>query len=163
MQTQNPITPQIEQAINYYTNRLGRSFRLQPADKDDIRQELTLKALEAIQSHNDDMGANSETYTRQALRHKAVDLAGAIISSVSPSDIDTEDAIVATETNANLGFDIQHIIQTLPVREQTICRMLMAGCTQEEIANEIGLTQRGVGFCIEKIRPVFENFQNTTS
>ena len=41
MRVQNLITPKIEQTINYRTSRLVRLFRLRPADKDNIRLELT--------------------------------------------------------------------------------------------------------------------------
>ena len=74
MKEQNEIPTQVELAINYFTNRLARSFRLQPADRDDVRQELTLKALIIIEDFEEGE-ASLVTYTKRCLENKASDIA----------------------------------------------------------------------------------------
>ena len=155
MKEQKSLTPKIKQAINYYTNRLSRSFRLQFADKEDVRQELTLKGLEAIQSHTSDMTANVETYAIRAIRHRAIDLAGEFIASSQFTDIDIEADLLCIEPNLDLRIDVQEIIEILSERQKIICAMLMAGYTQEEIATEIGIKQQSVQEQIVKLRKHF--------
>ena len=157
MKEQKSLTPKIKQAINYHTNRLSRSFRLQFTDKEDVRQELTLKGLEAIQAHTSDMEANVETYAIRAIRHRAIDLASEFIASSQFTYIDIEADLLCIEPNLDLRIDVQDIIKTLSKRQKIICAMVMAGYTQEEIANEIGLTQSGVNFYLQKIRSIFRN------
>ena len=74
MKKKKPIPSQIELAINYYTNRLARSFRLQPADRDDVRQELMLKALIIIQNFKEGE-ASLFTFSKQCLQNKVSDIA----------------------------------------------------------------------------------------
>ena len=163
MKEQKSLTPKIKQAINYHTNNLARTFHLQFADKEDVRQELTLKALQAAKSHTYDMNANIETYIKQAIFRKAIDLARTIVASPLVTDIDAEYETLAINENVDLVMDIQSIIKTLSERQKIICTMLMAGYTQKEIAKRIGITQRGVCFRIQKLRQILQNLKNGTS
>lgn len=61
------LDTKIQNAINYHTNWIAKVCKLDAAFADDVRQELTLTALEAIKTHTGDMDANRLTYVKAAL------------------------------------------------------------------------------------------------
>jgi RNA polymerase sigma factor (sigma-70 family) len=155
---QNQIPPQVQQAINFHTNRLGRMFRLQPADRDDVRQELTLKALEAMRCHRPDMKASIETYTKQAICRRAYDLAREIITMPQLECLTQHCYVHAIERAVNFTMNVQSFFRSLTPPQKTICLMLIAGYTQEKIALSIGIRQQNVNKHIRKIRLLYQNY-----
>lgn len=163
MKKRKNLPPKIRQAINYHTNRLARTFRLQSADKDDVRQELTLKALEIMQYYSRDIRAAIETYTKHALSRKAVDIARAIIASPQIISIEAEYENIVVHMNLGFVMDLQTMIKTLSARQRKVFLMLVSGYTQEQIAKRMGITKRGVCFHIQTLRQIFKNLKNVTS
>jgi RNA polymerase sigma factor (sigma-70 family) len=68
------MNPQIKRAIAYHANQLAKNFGLQAADKEDIQQELTLKALTIIEDFEEGE-ASLATYIKRCLENKASDIA----------------------------------------------------------------------------------------
>jgi DNA-directed RNA polymerase specialized sigma24 family protein len=151
------IPQQIQQTINYHTDRLSRIFRLQAADRDDVRQELTLKALEAMRCHRREMLANVETYTKQAICRRAVDLMRGMIIQPVHDFMLFNCCLKAIGRSISFIIDVQSLIRTLTPRQKKICLMVMAGYTQEEIAKEFHISQQRVAQIINQIRLIFEN------
>ena len=65
---------QVINKINYHTNQLKRSFRLNSHDTEDVRQDLTLKALEAERAYNPESAASLTTFVKIAVENKAADI-----------------------------------------------------------------------------------------
>lgn len=64
----------ISETIDYYTRRLTKRFRLQKADREDVRQTLALAALEAGQTYDPSHGTKRNTYIKAAVRYRVVDI-----------------------------------------------------------------------------------------
>ena len=62
---------QVVNKINYHTNQLKKSFRLNSHDTEDVRQELTLKALEAERTNNPNATASLVTFLKLVIERKA--------------------------------------------------------------------------------------------
>jgi DNA-directed RNA polymerase specialized sigma24 family protein len=152
---QNRIPSQIWQTITFHTNRLGRMFRLQPADRDDVRQELTLKALEAMRCYRPDMNASIITYTKQAVCRRAIDLIREMITQPVLGGMPFNGCLEAVGWSISFIMDAQSLIRTLPPRQKKICLMIMAGCEQEEIARSLGCCCRSVRYEFSRIKKLF--------
>lgn len=149
------ISPQIRESINYHTNRLSRIFRLQPVDRDDVRQELTLKALEAMKCHRQDMNAGVETYTKQAICRRAVDLMREMRTQPVLRPMPFTCCLEAVDRSVSFIIDVQSLIRTLTPRQKKICLMIMAGCNQQDIARSLGCCCRSVRYEFRRIRKLF--------
>lgn len=68
------MDPKILETIDYYTRRLTKRFRLQKADREDVRQTLVLASLEADQTYDPSHGTKRNTYIKAAVRYRAVDM-----------------------------------------------------------------------------------------
>lgn len=91
------MNPKILQAITYHANQLAKNFGLQAAEKEDIQQELTLKALTVI--HDFEEGnASLVTYVKRCLTNKASDIAREL-RDLAPV-INSDEASVAMELQA---------------------------------------------------------------
>ncbi len=84
----------ISQAINYHTNQLAKNFRLQEADKEDIRQELIVKALTIIEDFEEGE-ASLVTYVKRCLDNKASDIARDLQGL--PPKVNSDDALTALD------------------------------------------------------------------
>ena len=185
------LDTKIQNAINYHTNRIAKILKLNSSDKDDVRQELTLTALEAIKTHTDDMDANRLTYVKAALSRGAalvmrklksqpptahVEFAAGVDeaqdeyrrgldanASYTPLTVSTgtslEQLTVDDHADApDMALDVQAVLETLSPRQKTICQLLMAGYTQEEIAAKVNLKKSRISEIIQELKPYFHFF-----
>ena len=84
----------IIQAINYHTHQLAKNFGLQEVDKEDVRGELTLKALTIIEKFKEGE-ASLVTYVKRCLENKASDIARVLRGL--PPKVNCDDASRALE------------------------------------------------------------------
>jgi DNA-directed RNA polymerase specialized sigma24 family protein len=70
----NVLDRRIMKTIGYHTNYISKVFKLNKNDKEDVRQDLAIAALQAGASHQSSMKANRTTYTKSAISNKSVDI-----------------------------------------------------------------------------------------
>lgn len=58
----------------------------------------------------------------------------------------------------DVALDVQAVLEKLSPRQKTICQLLMAGYTQEEISREMNISVRMVRYDISSIKPLFSQF-----
>jgi DNA-directed RNA polymerase specialized sigma24 family protein len=178
--------PKIQDTIEYHTRHIARTCKLDTQSTDDVRQELTLTALEAIKNHSGTMTANLLTYVKAALNRG---VAGVIrkIKNTPPS-VNADSVLRANEVQdeyrrqlepgkpyepltISLGTPLEQLIECqsehdsdfkldmetiLSPRQKVVCRMLMTGQTQADIARKLQSSQPTICREIQRIRSVFE-------
>lgn len=70
----NVLDRRVTSTIGYHANYISKVFKLNKNDKDDIRQNLAIAALQAKASHHPSMKANRTTYIKSAISYKTVDI-----------------------------------------------------------------------------------------
>lgn len=91
----------ISQTVNYHTNQLTKNFGLQETVKEDVRGELTLKALTIIEAITEDMEdfeegeASMVTYVKRCLDNKASDIARDFQGF--PPKVNNDNALIALD------------------------------------------------------------------
>lgn len=183
------LDTRIQRTIEYHTNRTAKALKLNSSDKDDVRQELTLTALEAIKTHTGDMDANRLTYVKAALgrgaagvirKHKNqpptahVEFAAGVDEAqdeyrrgldvnetYTPLTISTGTSLeqLTVDEHAadpDAALDVQTVLETLSPRQRTVCELLMAGYTQEEIGKKLTVSQQRIDQIIAQIRKIFK-------
>jgi len=184
------LNAKIQNTIEYHTSMLAKNFNLQATDKDDVRQELTVKALEVMGDFQEG-DASLITFVKTCLANKAADLARQFRDAPPSANADSllglgevqndymrqtdpnESYLPLTigmgssleqlttsphEHNSDLKLDIEAMLEKLSPRQKMICKMLMAGHTQEEIVDATGFSIRTIRNEISKLKPVFHQF-----
>lgn len=82
------LDPKIQDTIEYHTRQISRTCKLDVQSTEDVRQELTLTALIAIQNHTGDMSANLLTYVKAALRRGAAGVVRKIKNALPTANAD---------------------------------------------------------------------------
>jgi len=182
------LNAKIQETIEYHTSMLAKNFNLQTTDKDDVRQELTLKILEVMEDFQEG-NASLVTYAKTCLANKAADLARQFQNASPFANADgllnldeveddyrrqadpnesyqpltigmgssLEQLITSThEHDLDLKLDIEAMLEKLSPRQKMICKMLMAGHTQEEVAKKLQCSQPTICREIQHVRFMFE-------
>jgi len=183
------LNAKIQDTIEYHTNRIAKTCKLDSQSTDDVRQELTLTALEAIKNYTDDINANLLTYVKAALNRGVAGIVRKIKNAppIANADnmLDLEEiqdnygrqadpdkphqpltismksgleqlAVSPPEHDTELKLDIEAILRTFPIRYQGICRLLMEGYTQREIAKKFRVSRVRITQIIQHIRKILE-------
>lgn len=64
----------IQAAIAYHTRQISKIFVLESNDSDDVRQKLTVAAVEAAQKYDPSHNTKMRTYVKAAIANRAVDI-----------------------------------------------------------------------------------------
>ena len=181
--------PKIQNTIEYHTNKIAKICKLDTQSTDDVRQELTLTALEAMKNYTDDMNANLLTYVKAALNRGVAGVIGKIKNAPPTANADNILALAETEgkygrqadstkpdqpltismktdleqlavsppeRDVELKLDIEAILRTFSTRHKGVCRLLMEGYTQREIALKFRVTQQRIHRIIQQIRKILQ-------
>ena len=128
--------------------------------------------------------ASQTTYVKKALHYASIDIIRKLIREIPKVSIDR---ILQSENDSqyqphrrstniiriisitpprtstrydhylDLKLDVEMVMQQLSPRQNTLCRMLMQGMTQRQIATKLGLSQSRIQQLIQELRPFFKN------
>lgn len=105
------MNPQIIRTIAFHANQLAKNFGLQAADKEDIRQELIVKALSIIEDFEEGE-ASLVTYIKRCLENKASDIARDLRKL--PPTMNTDDASTAMDTQEQYRYSADRREEYVP-------------------------------------------------
>ena len=148
--------------IEVVATKVATNLKMQYRDRENLQQELTIKALEAIPYYDDKKAASLATYQIVAINRSVKKLANMIIAKkakwIEDMGDDAKD-IPLPEIELMLSLDIAITLDELKVCDRRICEMLMAGYTKSEIARELEISKVKVSQIVGKLKKSLEKIK----
>lgn len=161
--------------VYYVAKRYASIYLENPNIRDDMIQEGFLALWRACQLFDESKGNSFSTYATTSIRNKMVCFAvrylkrqSTLVSLEDPINTDEKEPLVYKDIIADEQSDVQDIIthdQIFNIAEQlgetakSVLLKLIEGCTQDEIAKIVGISQPTVSRTIKKIRERIRNEQ----
>ena len=177
------LTPYSKNLISYLSRQIKPKRAFRRDSQQDLEQDLTTYLLSRAHLFDPSRGS-ANTFVDRVLRSgiammvrdrlrkkRAPELDNVSLEQSSPgSDEDAgslRDAITEADLRRRLGTAasdrergelieaVREVIRSLPVEDQEICRLRMAG-TDASVARELGITPRQVRDALDRLRKRFE-------